>query len=87
MSLEKPNLRKNETNMAQDFEDNDEFRNSVSSERNSFVSNEINTTASLIKQMEDAKKKSKSVLRKTFLYYNQIKLAKLQQNLAVGKLF
>lgn len=61
------------------------FEQTLQSERKISLTSEENQSFML--QMEEAKKSKPNLFRKTFIYYHQIKMMRLAQNLALGKLY
>lgn len=61
------------------------FEQALQSERKISLTSEENQ--SFLQHMEEAKKSKPNLFRKTFIYYHQIKMMRLAQNLALGKLY
>lgn len=67
-----------------------DFEKSIQLERKeSFISNvsKVEETANLSQQINESMKKHPHLFGRKVIYYNQAKMIKLAQNLALGKLF
>jgi len=83
VSLERPNFRKMQSEIVHENEKISDFGSFLNSERKISLPMEESV---FFKQLNEAKSNPK-VFRRPFIYYHQIQLLKLQQNLGLGKFF